>query len=234
MRRPPPLAIFTLDAGDYGMIRRWTDQGLLPTIGSVLRRGWFARTTGVELVNEHGIWLSLLSGVSRGRYGYYSFRQLKPGAYRLHTVTPRDLDVAPFWRHLSGTPGEAGGARVAIIDAPDAFPMPGLPGIQLANWATHHNWDPHHPHLQPRAHPPELLDDARRIFGETMLVIEKQDCTLAVDREIHRQSLERVKSKGKLCRELLARGGPFDLTVVGFSETHPVSHQFWRKFRPES
>ncbi len=222
-----PLVILTIDAGDCDMLRTWSDEGHLPAVASILQRGCFGRTTGAELVNEHGIWLSMLSGVSRGRYGYYSYRQLRPGTYELHTVTPLQLDVQPFWHALRGS-----NLSVGLIDAPDAFPLPDLQGIQLANWATHHNWDPHHPDLQPSALPPELLDEARRIFGPPMHVVEKQDSTLAEDREIHRRLLERTRRKGRLCRELLGRG-PFDLTVVGFSETHPASHQFWRKFRPE-
>src|SRR6478609_4823049 len=133
----PPLVLLTIDAGDDSLIRRWAGEGLLPTINSIMHRGWFARTTGADLLNEHGIWLSLISGVSRGKHGYYSFRQLKPGSYDLQTVTPRDIKVEPFWRQLADT-----GKKVAIIDAPDAFPISNLEGFQLSNWATHHNWDP--------------------------------------------------------------------------------------------
>src|SRR5687767_7469635 len=148
-RQSSPLVILGIDAGDPGFIRRWAETGHLPTIASIMQRGCWGTTGGPELISEHGVWVSLFSGISRGRHGYYYFRQLKPGTYDLNSVTGLDVDAPPFWSYLVGR-----GHRVAIIDVPDSRPIAGLAGLQLANWASHNNWDPDH--FAPISEPPEI------------------------------------------------------------------------------
>ena len=134
-----PLVVLGIDAGDPGFLGDWMREGHLPTISRLAARGVQARTGGAELISEHGAWVSVFSGISRRDHGYFYFRQLKPGTYDLETVTGLDLDAAPFWTRI---PPES--RRFAIVDIPDTDPTPGLPGIQLAHWATHNNWDPDH------------------------------------------------------------------------------------------
>jgi predicted AlkP superfamily phosphohydrolase/phosphomutase len=222
--KTPPLIILGLDAGDPGFIRRWAQAGYLPTIASVMERGCWGRTGGPELVSEHGAWVSLFSGISRGQHGYYYFRQLKPGTYDLEAVTGLDVDALPFWSYLRGRD-----KRVAIFDVPDSRPLPGLPGVQLANWATHSNWDPDH--FATAAEPAELLSEVRRNFGPQLVTIENNKSTVAEDRQIYHQLLDQVQKKGALCRHLLARDR-FDLVVTVFAGSHVANHQFW-KYRPE-
>ncbi len=75
----PPLVVLGLDAGDPELLLRWACEGHLPRLAGILERGCWGRTSGAELVCEHGTWVSLLSGVSRARHGYYYYRQLVPG-----------------------------------------------------------------------------------------------------------------------------------------------------------
>ncbi len=219
-----PLVILGLDAGDPGFIQRWARAGGLPAIASIMERGCWGRTAGPELISEHGVWVSLFSGISRCQHGYYYFRQLKPGTYDLETVSGLDVDAPPFganWR------GQA--KKVAIIDVPDSRPLPGLPGLQLANWATHNNWDPHY--FAVASEPPELLQEVRRDFGPQLITLEKHESTFKEDLQIYRRLLNHVEKKGALCRHLLTRDD-FNLVVIVFSESHAANHQFW-KYCPE-
>ncbi len=185
-----------------------------------MERGCWGRTGGPELISEHGAWVSLFSGISRGQHGYYYFRQLKPGTYDLETVTGLDVDAPPFWSWLRGRE-----KTVAIIDVPDSRPLPGLPGIQLANWATHDNWDPHR--FTTASEPPELLHAVRRDFGPKLVTMEKSESSFAEDRQVYLQLLNQVEKKGALCRHLL-RQDRFDLAVIVFVESHAANHQFWQ------
>ncbi len=94
------LLIIGLDAGDPNFIKRWADEGYLPTIASIMKQGSWGLTSGPELISEHGVWVSLFSGISRGKHGYYYFRQLKPGTYDLESITGHDVDAPPFWSRL--------------------------------------------------------------------------------------------------------------------------------------
>ncbi len=225
--RVSPLVIFGFDAGDPGFLVHWAQEGYLPTLASIMERGCWSETGGPELLSEHGVWAIIFRGVSRGALGYYYFRQLQPGTYDLVPVTGLDLKVPPFWAHLRSR-----GKKVAIIDAPDCYPVPSVDGIQLSNWAPHLGWETRHPAYLPQAEPKSLLQQVGRAYGKRKPILEKADSTTAEDRHIYHQLLGNVRKKGNLCRNLLAQG-QYDLTVIVFSESHTAGHQFWR-YRPEA
>lgn len=214
-----PLIILGLDTGDPGFIERWAQEGYLPTIASIMERGCWGQTAGPELVSEHGAWMSLFSGISRGQHGYHYYRQLVPGTYDLKEITGPDIDAPLFWTHLRGT-----GMKVATIDIPDVNPVPGLPGLQLAHWGTHNNWN--REHFTTTSEPAELLQEVRQRFGARLATEEKHESTFDEAREIHAKLLPRIQKKGALCRELLTRDA-FDLMVAVFGESHVANHQFW-------
>lgn len=211
-----PLLVVAFDAADPDLLSDWAVGGHLPTIRRLMEEGWWARTSGRELSIEHGAWVTLLSGRSRGEHGYHYFRQLRPGTYDLALTRGQDVDAPPFW---SGLP--PGQHRVAILDVPDMRPLPGVEGIQLADWAVHN------PESGPSAHPPEVLEEARRIFGPPDPIAERLRSSLDEDREMYQRLRARIGRKGELVRGLVA-GGSFDLIVVGFGEAHTGGHQFWK------
>jgi len=220
-----PLLVIGLDAGDPVFIEAWVNEGHLPAIASVMKNGSWGRTCGPELVTEHGVWISLLSGISRGQHGYYYFRQLKPGTYELEAVTGLDVNAPPFWTHLKD-----GSKKALIIDAADTRLTPGLKGIQVANWASHHNWDPYH--FVTASEPPEIMDEIRRKFGPRLQTIENHKSTFEEDVRIYRRLLDNVRKKGEMCRFLIKKDR-FDLSVMLFAEAHAANHQFW-KYHPRN
>ncbi|OGE23939.1 MAG: hypothetical protein A3J42_08255 [Candidatus Dadabacteria bacterium RIFCSPHIGHO2_12_FULL_53_21] len=221
----PPLVIIGIDAGDPVFIEEWVDQGHLPNISSVMKTGLWGRTAGPELVTEHGVWISLLSGISRSRHGYYYFRQLIPGTYDLKSVTGLDIDAPPLWSHLIGR-----NKKTLVIDAADTRLYKGLAGIQIANWATHHNWDPYH--FVTASEPPSVMDEISKEYGQKLLTVENHHSTFEEDVEIYRKLLINVRIKGEMCRYLINRD-KFDLSLMIFAESHAANHQFW-KYHPKN
>lgn len=216
-----PLVVIGIDAGDPGFIQRWVRQGKLPHIASVMKRGCWGVTKGSELISEHGVWLSIFSGLSRSQHSYYYFRQLKAGTYDLESKTGMQINAPPFWTVW----GRREDKRVAIIDIPDEGLRPELPGLQLINWASHQNWDPT---LYPTdASSPELLREIQGRYGEREITTEKAETTWQEDFAIYQNLLRRVQNKGRVCRDIFSRE-LFDLYVTVFAETHAASHQFWR------
>lgn len=219
--RKRPLVVLGIDAGDPVFIERWAQQGYLPTIDALMKRGTWARTSGPELISEHGVWISLFSGLSRSQHGYYYFRQLKPGTYDLESASGSDIAARPFWSYLEGQPN----CRAVIVDPPDEGVRANLAGIQVTNWATHNNWNPEHYRLDAR--PRELLRELEVEFGHQQVTQENHQSTFEQDREIFQALLPRIKRKGALCRHLFAKG-TFDLYLTVMAETHVACHQFWK------
>ena len=220
----PPLVIFGLDGGDAGLIRQWTQEGALPTITSIMQRGCRGHIGGPELLSAQGAWLSLFSGVSRGEHGYYCNRQLVPGTYDLQNFTVRDAHVIPFWSRLRG-----GSKKVAIIDALETEPLPGLPGLQLANWAIQQQYN--RTYVPPSAEPASLLSDVQRHVASPIHIdVFKPDSLIQEDVAAHCLMLKRIEAKGALSRRLLAEDR-CDLVVIAFVEAHMAAHRFW-DYRP--
>jgi predicted AlkP superfamily phosphohydrolase/phosphomutase len=212
-----PLLVFGFDAGDPDLLLRWGHDGTLPALGSILRRGSWARMAGPEMISEHGMWVSITSGLSRAQHGYYYFRQLVPGTYDLAPERGRQLDVKPFWADYPDM-------RVAVVDVPDiASPEPQL-GIQLSEWATHY------PYFPPSAHPSDFLVRVTEDIGEPMIIHEDPESTYDTDREIYDRLMERVARKKRLCLELI-ESDRFDLIFIVFGECHTGAHQFWKYHR---
>ncbi len=225
--RARPLLIIGLDGGDPAFIRQWIGEGRLPTLARLMREGCHGTTGGPELISEHGVWVSIVTGVSRGQTGFFYFRQLEPGSYRLRPFSGLDVDAEPFWSRLRG-----GARRVVVVDVPDVFPVGGVPGVQLANWAPHLGWSSRDPAYRPAAEPPAALRKAAGSAGRRRVVREKTPSTVKEDLRIFHQLRHRVAAKGRLVRHLLTRERP-DLAMVVFCESHTAAHQFW-DYRPEA
>jgi predicted AlkP superfamily phosphohydrolase/phosphomutase len=212
-----PLVIVQCDALDPVLTRQWMDEGVLPTLAALRRRGLDATLGGPEHVAELGLALSAYSGVSRSRHGYYDYRQMRSGTYDLYPAAPADATVRPFWAALAGD-------TVVTLDAGETTPVPGLGGAQLINWTAHQSATRIEP---PTAIPRAVLAEARRTFGSAARISEfLVNSRPADDRPILAAVLDRVRRKGALARRLARRDAR--LTVVGFFEAHTAGHRFWK------
>ena len=84
--RPGPVVLLGFDAADPDLVERWARDGKLPTMARLMERGTWARTGGEELLFEHGVWSTMLSGVSTARHGFHFFWQPVPGTYGLELI----------------------------------------------------------------------------------------------------------------------------------------------------
>jgi len=222
--KTPPLVIFALDGGDAGFIERWAQEGYLPTIASIRKRGCRGHIGGPELLSTQGAWLSLFSGVSRDKHGYYFNRQLVPGTYDLQNFTVRDAHAMPFWSRLRG-----GSKKVAIIDALETEPLLDLPGFQLANWAIQQQYN--RTSVPPSAEPASLLRDVQRhVDSPIHMDVFKPGSSIHEELAAYHLMLTRIEAKGALSRRLLAEDR-FDLVVIAFVEAHTAAHRLW-DYRP--
>lgn len=210
-----PLIIFGFDSGDAPLMKKWADEGALPTLKSILNGGSWGILAGPEMISEHGMWVTLTSGISRADHGYYYHRQLVPGSYGLASMSGQRITAKPFWQRLPAD------TKIAVVDIPDiAAPEPHA-GFEISEWATHY---PYHP---ASTQPPELLDEVIRIFGPQTIIHEDLTADLTRDQALYQQLTDRIHKKGELCRQLLARD-EFDLIFIVFTESHTGGHQFWK------
>jgi len=216
----PPLVILCIDAADIELVKRWSAEGFLPTLTSVIDAGAFFEVTGADLVNETGSWVSLFSGVAKHKHGFYHFRRLVPGTYTLEqTMAASAKDSPPFWQFLC-----EGTNKAAIVDPPEFDALPDVPGIQLTNWAAHESdrlWK------STRSEPAHILPEVMAKFGAgEKLDTFTHDGSESADFADFQRALARIALKGKVSRDIIARDR-FDVVVATFFEAHTVGHRLW-------
>jgi predicted AlkP superfamily phosphohydrolase/phosphomutase len=212
-----PVVLLGFDAADPDLVERWAAEGKLPSVAKLMARGAWARTSGEELLFEHGIWTSLFSGVSTARHGFHFFWQPVPRSYGLELKKGRDIGVAPFWAQLAGT-----GRSVFVIDPPDTEPVRGVEGLQVSEWATHS----HYPPLTLSVEPPSALGELRREFGAREQIGETIGSTPQNDRITLERLIARAARKGATVRALVGKAD-YDVIVAMFAEAHTGAHQVW-------
>ena len=212
------LVFLEIDAGDCELIRRWADDGALPTFRALLARGLVGETVSLEGFFVGATWPSLYTGVNPARHGIHSLVQQKPGTYEFAVCpTGEHVKREPFWSHLSRA-----GRRLAILDIPLSGLAHDLNGIQSVEWGSH---DCNYGFC---ATPPEFEADVLARFGRNPLA---QSCN-AYGRspedfiEFRRQLCESVRLKSALTRHYLGQGG-WDFFAQVFTESHCVGHQCW-------
>ncbi len=209
-----PLILLCMDSAEQSFIKKWAEQGYLPTIASIMNKGFWGTTSGTEIMSEHGIWLSMMSGVPRSKHNYYYWRPLKTGTYDLIHADLRKVEAKPFW-HLFKNNGKT----IATIDIPEVYPVEDLDGIQLANWA------PHNPRFEKLTVPSSMLKEIDDNFPLDEVVDEILNCSVDEDRKILRKLHNQLELKGKLCREILSKN-KYDFIAFNFFECHVAGHQF--------
>jgi predicted AlkP superfamily phosphohydrolase/phosphomutase len=215
---PARLVVLGIDAASPALLERWIDDGTLPNLAALARRGVSGRIGGVEGFFVGSTWPSLYTGTNPARHGVHYLVQLEPGTYALHRVAEGDfVRRDAFW-----TAASRAGRRVAVLDVPLTKLDPTLHGVQVVEWGGHDSL------YGFRTSPPALADELRARHGTHPLGPScdgvrrtAEDWGAFVDR-----LLVGARRKSEWTRELLARGG-WDLLVQVFTETHCVGHQSW-------
>jgi len=211
------LLLLGLDAGEWTLIQRWANEGLLPTFRRLLDEGASGelRSTAAQFVEP--VWHCLFTGLNPGKWEKYFYIQLVPGTLRLKQVSDDSPCASPFWELLS----EAG-YRVGVVDAPKFPVSENLHGFQLANWGAHGTRAPR------RSTPESLLDEVLTRYGPHPVgdcgpMSARRDRVLARFRP---RLLSGVHLRGRLIRDLMRRE-PWDVFLAVFSETHCAGHLYW-------
>lgn len=216
-----PLLLVGLDAADANLTLRWAEAGHLPAIASLLASGRAHAIENPPGLYTGAVWPSFATGVPVGEHGRYYYRQFCPDSYRAKRILASDLVHEPFWGPLSRE-----GKRVAVVDVPKAPLARWLNGLQLTDWGTHD------PEAAPASFPSDLLPDVIERHGTDP--VGRCDFTGTDTASLARLRdalIDRCQRRTELALRLWKRE-PWDLFLLGFSESHCGGHRFWHVHDP--
>ncbi len=215
---PARLLMIALDGADSGLLRRWSDDGLMLNLAALRARGVTLPMTAPREITDDSLWASFQYGADVADHGRYFDRGTSVTG-DICSLVEADRDRDAFWHWLG-----AKGVRSAIIDVPKVTPPKPFNGIHLADWLVHGRY-----FEGPRSFPEDLAADVQARFGRP----QKSSCGyyqwVLRDKRVRQITANLRASVGQKRAASLhyLASEPWDLFIAGFKEAHCACHGFW-------
>lgn len=214
MNRQRVLIIF-LDAAEHTLVEAWMQDGSLPNLSALKRRGSYAVLDEAAGDINGQPWPTFYTGQNPGQHGIYHYIQWQPGASATRRISKDwPANPKPFWRRF----GEDDPFVVAL-DAPGTpEPVP-FNGIELVGWATHDT-------LAAGYYERFYIEGTKAALDNRPVSEEKYGLLPADDlKKIMRELESAPRRMTGLAKHFYDQ--PWQLFMVGFSSTHRGGHKFW-------
>jgi predicted AlkP superfamily phosphohydrolase/phosphomutase len=211
------LAI-ALDAAEPSLIERWMEDGSLPNLSALRKRGAYGRLASPAEWMTGSSWPTFYTGQNPANHGFYNYLAWDSDKMSTETPTPERMpDVRPFWRALK----DPAGPSVISIDIPLTFGMEPFNGKEVISLASHDSL------VRMSGYPHEFVQDVRSRLGEQLIPIERY--ALQTKHEFldtFAESIRVARQVGDLCLELIQKES-WDLFLVSFATIHRAGHRLW-------
>ncbi|MGH7901455.1 MAG: alkaline phosphatase family protein, partial [Thermodesulfobacteriota bacterium] len=213
-----PVIVIGLDGAEYTLIQKWSHEGYLPTIASLIDNGCWGILDSTADICSGTVWPSTNTGLSPYKHGvFYGHKEFVNATYQITRKYADEVNGAYFWKWLSQA-----GKRIAIFDIPHTYPFMGLNGIQIVAWgAFSRSW-------KISSWPPELIKDIVSRFGSHPLAswYEKRLEDINEHQKFYDKLISGIEKRVLISAYLLDQE-PWDIFLMSFSETHWAGHLLW-------
>jgi predicted AlkP superfamily phosphohydrolase/phosphomutase len=219
---PPRTLVVGLESASLPLIEKWTHEGSLPFLGSMLRTCPFVSLRTPIHVLQPCIWPSLLTGASPGRHGRYQiWSQLRSGSYEFPQPPAMLGSLRRYEEFLADR-----GIGAALVDIPTDIRIPGHRGLHVVDWGTEFRFGSCE--IEPR----ELAARIAREVGAYPIPPKRQTGDSQPEHfELARLLQEGVRARGAFTRWLLEQSDLEHVFMV-FSELHKGAHWLWKYMDP--
>jgi predicted AlkP superfamily phosphohydrolase/phosphomutase len=206
-----------LDAAEWDLIRRWAEEGKLPTFRRLIDEGYSAELTTTAAQLPDTVSSCIYSGTNPAKFQKYFYIQYDSSRGDLRNVSDDEIHAVPFWRYFC----EAG-RKVIVADIPKS-PITRDPNcIHLSNWGSHAA------KMAYASNPPPLASEVLNRFGKHPVgQCDAVDAKLESLRSLRLRIVDGVKAHGDLFTWLMA-SSEWDLFFCSFSAPHCIGHHFWQ------
>jgi predicted AlkP superfamily phosphohydrolase/phosphomutase len=218
--RPPAKGsrqlLIGLDAMEWSLVEKWSNQGKLPTFRRLIEQGARAELTTTAAQLPDTVWACIYTGTNPAKFEKFFYVQYDARTMGLRNVPDDAIRRKPFWDYIG-----AAGQRIGIADVPK-FPLSkSINGFQFTNWGAHAT------KTARVSYPPSLIQELDARFGRHPVGdCDKFDAKPESLRELRQRVLDGVRAHGEVFRTLMVEQ-PWDLFFAGFSAAHCIGHHFW-------
>lgn len=209
-----PVLVIGIDGATFDQILPLVEQGKLPHIGAILRRGsWGPLRSTIPPVTAPA-WSSFMTGVNPGRHGIYDFRYRAAGTYVLRTNNLTMNRAPTLWEVLSHHD-----ERCCVINIPASWPPRPINGVWVTGILTPAD-------AETFTYPPELTQEIRRAIPDYEVWPASVFHPKGREREFL-QAVEDLTWKRVALFRFLQGLGEWDFQMVVFMGADHVQHAMW-------
>jgi len=208
------ILMIGLDAGDPDLIEQWTGDGTLPHLAALRAQGLSGRLDSSAKYLAGSPWPTMYTGRDVSSHGLYHDFQWRQDVMGFAAPSEDWLDVDPFWRNLERD------VDVVAYDIPFSPSCRPFHGTEMSCWASHDKLAP------ASSFPTDLVEQARRKFGEWTVSYEGYgQARIGELLALRREMLENTRRSAELAEWLLTH--PWRLAIVCLSAPHRGGHRLW-------
>lgn len=121
------ILVIALQEITRDLIDPWIEQGLLPNLSALMKRGTSSRVAAESQLITPISWANILTGVGANQHGIFDHWQRGPKGV-FNPVTSETLQAPPIWTLLKNT-----GVSTTFLNVPLTWPLPDVDGIVVAS-----------------------------------------------------------------------------------------------------
>lgn len=214
MTKNAKTVIIGLDGVPFGMIKDFTETGVMPNTAELISQGIFKKMNSSIPEVSSVAWSSIVTGQNPGQHGIFGFTDLFDNSYKMKFPNFNDLKSPPFWDMWEG--------KSVIINVPSTYPVREMNGVHISGFVSID--------IEKSVHPKSLIPqlssldyrldvDSQKAHSSMDLFLEDLDKTLDARIETYRYLWETQD---------------WQTFMLVFTGTDRLMHFLWSVYKDES
>lgn len=212
------LFVIGLDGATLDLLNPWVQEGYLPTLKRLIRRGTVGSLVSTFPPLTGPAWSSFMTGKSPGQHGVFEFFRHQPASYAQRLNTRLDIRGRSLWRLLSD-----GGKKVGVMGVPLTYPPEEVDGFIITGLLTP-------PRARDYAYPPQILGELQEQLGEYRLRHDEK-YRPSDPYPFIKEQFDILENNTQAALHLLSTK-PWDFFMVHILGTDRMQHEFWHTLDP--
>jgi len=222
---PPRVLLIGLDGMTFDVLKPLTEQGIMPTMASIMERGAWGTMQSTVPPLTGPAWTSFYTGKKPGNHGLFDFFKPSPmdneAGIGRRLINSREVDGKALWSILTDHD-----LTSLVLNVPVTYPPTPIKGAMFTGMLT--------PSVDGNlTHPKNLYQKYKPDLGDYTITINWQNYKEAQAVEFVRELIRCQEQRTKYTLRLMDDWPDWNLAFPCFTETDRIQHALWHYIDPK-
>ncbi len=208
------VVVIGLDGAPFSLVHQWAEEGILPNLQQLIRKGAFGPLLSSYLPETPIAWNSIVTGKNAGKHGVYDWGERTKGSYDIRVTVSHSCQEPTVW-DLIGEEGK----KVGVFNVPLTYPPKPVNGFLVSGFDT--------PSTKVCFTYPESLSDEIRSQIQNYVLLNQEPYTRGTEKKYVDGLLDSLEKKEAAALYLMDRYD-LDFSIYVFMELDHLHHKLWR------